>query len=270
MHYSTSLALSVVLSTLTCGVAPPSGGGTSPNPVPNPNPTPRPLPVPTVQPTYPEPTPYPSPAPTTTHCQTIINTDMANLLVEGYTSMEDAYDKSAYGHAEYACALRLVETEAQYDKAEPYLWCVLAHCDNCTATAAPGLCPTSGSNLHAVSECKSATYNLLGFSSRKKNNPDFHRAHEYYKEAIGLWPANCGALGYLTELYLQTGNTTKAQQTYESLCATCGVHDSATQYITSLQCPTEPPTLASMTDAAARTKAGVLAVVAAAAAAAGL
>ena len=46
----------------------------------------------------------------------------------------------------------------------------------------------------------SATFNLLGFATRKQSTPDYSEAEEYYHEAIDLWPSNCGALAYLTEL----------------------------------------------------------------------
>ena len=48
------------------------------------------------------------------------------------------------------------------------------------------------------------------------------RAREYYLEALGLWPGNCGALGYYTELHLQEKNITGAATYLKRMCKTCG------------------------------------------------
>ena len=106
--------------------------------------------------------------------------------------MEDAYDNEMYGHATYGCAVELIETRQQYDKAEPYLWCVLGHCAGCDGD---GPCPTAVVDLETTAECESAVYNYLGFVNRKKATPDYDHARTYYDKALELWPANCGAKG---------------------------------------------------------------------------
>ena len=57
------------------------------------------------------------------------------------------------------------------------------------------------------------------------STPDYTASEEYYRKAIDLWPSNCGALSYLTELYLTLGNETMAVRTVESLCDRCGNED---------------------------------------------
>merc|ERR1712238_242531 len=54
-------------------------------------------------------------------------------------------------------------------------------------------------------------------------------ALEYYDDALALWPENCDAMGYKTELYTETSNRTKALETLTTLCQTCGVQESATE-----------------------------------------
>ena len=112
---------------------------------------------------------------------------MESLLKGTYTSMEDAYDNERYGHATYDCAVELIENHQQYDKAEPYLWCVLSHCAGCDVD---GTCPTAVVDLETTAECTSAVYNYLGFVSRKKSEPDYAHAHTYYDTALDLWPGN--------------------------------------------------------------------------------
>ena len=74
------------------------------------------------------------------HCDVIAAADTADLLKASYESLEDAYDADAHGHATYDCAAELVDAHAQYDKAEPYLWCVVAHCEECDGTTGAA-CP---------------------------------------------------------------------------------------------------------------------------------
>ena len=132
--------------------------------------------------------------------------------------MEDAYDNERYGHATYDCAVELIENHQQYDKAEPYLWCVLSHCAGCDGD---GPCPTAYLGLDTTTHCESAVYNYLGFVSRKKSEPDYAHAHTYYDTALMLWPGNCGAMSYMTELYMTTGNATAASATHARLCEEC-------------------------------------------------
>ena len=127
--------------------------------------------------------------------------------------MEDAYDNAQHGHASYECAEILIEELAQYDKAEPYLWCVLDHCAGCDVN---GMCPTAYLSLETTSKCESAVWNYLGFVNRKKATPDYDHAKTYYDKALELWPANCGALSYMTELHLTLNNATAARATAAS------------------------------------------------------
>src|SRR5262245_35988304 len=53
-------------------------------------------------------------------------------------------------------------------------------------------------------------YNLLGFSLRKSG--DLKTAFTFYKKALDFDPEHKGALEYLGELYVQTGELAKARQ----------------------------------------------------------
>ena len=210
------------------------------NPAPSPRPTvPAPSVGPTPTPTYAPTTPLPTPSPTLS-CDEIAAADMTTLLKGTYTNMEDAYDNAQHGHATYACAVELIEEHVQYEKAEPYLWCVISHCDGCDAS---GMCPTAGIGLDTTAECESAVYNWLGFVSRKKPVPAYDHARTYYDAALELWPENCGAWEYLTELHLTLSNATAAAKTYATLCATCDESFAAPLVGTLGECPTPAVTV---------------------------
>ena len=119
----------------------------------------------------------PTIAPTTvaaSNCRSAIATaPTPSLLKANYSSMEDAYDNVQHGHATYECAEILIEELKQYDKAEPYLWCVLDHCAGCDVN---GMCPTAYLSLETTSKCESAVWNYLGFVNRKKATPDYDHA----------------------------------------------------------------------------------------------
>jgi tetratricopeptide (TPR) repeat protein len=53
-------------------------------------------------------------------------------------------------------------------------------------------------------------YNLLGFSLRKSG--DVKTAYTFYKKALDFDPEHKGALEYLGELYVETGELAKARQ----------------------------------------------------------
>jgi Flp pilus assembly protein TadD len=53
-------------------------------------------------------------------------------------------------------------------------------------------------------------YNLLGFSLR--NSGDYQTAHTFYRKALEFNPEHKGALEYLGELYVKTGDMAKAQE----------------------------------------------------------
>ena len=212
-----------------------------------PSPRPRPRPSPTPKPTMPQPTTL---APTTVAASTCRSTIAAaptpSLLKANYSSMEDAYDNVQHGHATYECAEILIEELKQYDKAEPYLWCVLDHCAGCDVN---GMCPTAYLSLETTSKCESAVWNYLGFVNRKKTTPDYDHAKTYYDKALELWPANCGAMSYKTELYLTLNNATAARATHADFCAGCG--GPSEDAVAALgRCPTPAPS--GVVDAARR------------------
>ena len=47
-------------------------------------------------------------------------------------------------------------------------------------------------------------------------------AESYYKEALSLWPSNCGAMGYLAELYMTMGEHVMAISQLDEFCTVCG------------------------------------------------
>jgi Flp pilus assembly protein TadD len=53
-------------------------------------------------------------------------------------------------------------------------------------------------------------YNLLGFALR--NNGDYQTAYTFYRKALEFNPQHKGALEYLGELYVKTGEIAKAQE----------------------------------------------------------
>lgn len=62
-------------------------------------------------------------------------------------------------------------------------------------------------------------WNLLGFSYRKLGEYDVARAH--YRRALALQPAHLGALEYLGELYLETGQPERARAMLDELSRAC-------------------------------------------------
>merc|ERR1719409_213976 len=83
------------------------------------------------------------------------------------------------------------------------------------------MCPTAYLSLKTTAKCESAVYNYLGFVNRKKATHDYDHAKTYYDKALELWPANCGAMSYMTELYLTLNNATAASATHARLCEEC-------------------------------------------------
>lgn len=171
--------------------------------------------------------------------QDIATASTPSLLISNYSSMEDAYDNDQHGHATYECASILIEEFQQYDKAEPYLWCVLDHCADCDAGE---MCPTTIVGLDTTAHCQSAVWNYLGFVSRKKEVPDYVHAATYYRTALDLWPENCGAMAYSMELFLTTGNATAARAMHTAFCDACGPDDLEAAVVAELgSCPTPAP-----------------------------
>jgi len=62
-------------------------------------------------------------------------------------------------------------------------------------------------------------YNLMGFSLRKTG--DYKQAYTFYRKALDFDPEHKGALEYLGELYVETGQIEKAKENVallEKLC----------------------------------------------------
>jgi tetratricopeptide (TPR) repeat protein len=62
-------------------------------------------------------------------------------------------------------------------------------------------------------------YNLLGFSLRKSG--DLETAYTFYKKALDFDPEHKGALEYLGELYVETGQVEKARENVVLLKKLC-------------------------------------------------
>ncbi len=62
-------------------------------------------------------------------------------------------------------------------------------------------------------------HNLLGFSHRKLDKPETAKKH--YDRALAIDPAHKGALEYLGELYLETGDLQAAEALLARLVAAC-------------------------------------------------
>jgi len=62
-------------------------------------------------------------------------------------------------------------------------------------------------------------YNLLGFSLRKSG--DLKQAYTYYRKALEFDPDHKGALEYLGELYVETGDLPKAREHLAKLQKLC-------------------------------------------------
>jgi tetratricopeptide (TPR) repeat protein len=62
-------------------------------------------------------------------------------------------------------------------------------------------------------------YNLMGFSLRKTG--DYKQAYTFYRKALDFDPEHKGALEYLGELYVETGQLDKAKQNVALLKKLC-------------------------------------------------
>ena len=65
-------------------------------------------------------------------------------------------------------------------------------------------------------------HNLLGYSFRKRAEPDMAQAFLHYHEALRLDPAHRAAREYLGEAYVQVGQLDKAREQLEALERLCG------------------------------------------------
>jgi len=64
-------------------------------------------------------------------------------------------------------------------------------------------------------------YNLMGFSLRKTG--DYKQAYTFYRKALDFDPEHKGALEYLGELYVETGQVDKARENVVLLQKLCPV-----------------------------------------------
>jgi tetratricopeptide (TPR) repeat protein len=62
-------------------------------------------------------------------------------------------------------------------------------------------------------------YNLMGFSLRKTG--DYKQAYTFYRKALDFDPQHKGALEYLGELYVETGQLDKAKENVALLQKIC-------------------------------------------------
>jgi tetratricopeptide (TPR) repeat protein len=62
-------------------------------------------------------------------------------------------------------------------------------------------------------------YNLMGFSLRKTG--DYKQAYTFYRKALDFDPEHKGALEYLGELYVETGQLDKAKENVAQLKKLC-------------------------------------------------
>ena len=69
---------------------------------------------------------------------------------------------------------------------------------------------------------KADLYNYLGFATRKKNNPNYEDAEEYYLSALSIDANHIGALEYLGELYFETDRLGQAEEVLIKLGAVAG------------------------------------------------
>ncbi|MDB2636280.1 tetratricopeptide repeat protein [Alphaproteobacteria bacterium] len=69
---------------------------------------------------------------------------------------------------------------------------------------------------------KADLYNYLGFATRKKNNPNYEDAEEYYLSALSIDANHIGALEYLGELYFETDRLGQAEELLMKLGAVAG------------------------------------------------
>lgn len=65
-------------------------------------------------------------------------------------------------------------------------------------------------------------YNLLGYTSRKRSNPDLAKAFQYYNMALKIDPQHKGAHEYIGEAYLMDHKPQEAQVHLVALEKICG------------------------------------------------
>lgn len=77
-------------------------------------------------------------------------------------------------------------------------------------------------NKQPIGFSKADLYNYLGFATRKKNNPNYEDAEEYYLLALSIDANHIGALEYLGELYIETDRLGQAEKLLNKLGVVAG------------------------------------------------
>jgi tetratricopeptide (TPR) repeat protein len=78
------------------------------------------------------------------------------------------------------------------------------------------------SELKMINDTGNADWNnLMGYTLRKAEPPDYAGAEKYYNEALRINPKHRGALEYSGELYLMVGDLPKAEQRLAALDKAC-------------------------------------------------
>jgi len=82
--------------------------------------------------------------------------------------------------------------------------------------------PAALDELRRLNDTGSADWhNLMGYSLRKGQPPDYAAAERHYDEALRINPQHRGALEYSGELYLLTGNLARAEARLAALDKAC-------------------------------------------------
>jgi tetratricopeptide (TPR) repeat protein len=76
--------------------------------------------------------------------------------------------------------------------------------------------------LKTINDTGNADWNnLMGYTLRKSEPPDYAGSEKYYNEALRINPKHRGALEYSGELYLMLGDLPKAEQRLAALDKVC-------------------------------------------------
>lgn len=109
------------------------------------------------------------------------------------------------------------------------LWCAEPH----TPASCLDFFTVTTVNENAGKFCDAVIASDMGFVKRKRPNPDFAKAEEYYMKALTIAPNFCPAVAYAAGMYLQGASTpgiawnetvtmSLAHTWYEKACSACG------------------------------------------------
>ena len=127
----------------------------------------------------------------------------------------DAHSGFAYLDGGYS-------SEAAAEVTLEMIWCLEAHCPDSAFDWDP---------FATRASCLADVYNLGGFVSRKRPQPQYAHAEAYYLTALSHVPTHCPTLGYLAELHLMMSNASAAADVALSLCGHCGHASVAAQQL---------------------------------------